>query len=220
MAVNCRLVLAVAVLLCLWALVKAAVILKPSIQGRDKRRVPDKASMGHWKHDDLKRGFTPSEKYAILEKHNALRKEVMAANMNRLVWSDALAEHAQDIAYQCNLEYSEVGVNIAAQSYFYNEIEATKGWYEEKSFYDYANDACQFGLTCKHYKQVVRAAATMVGCGITFCPLMNSIAMEDVYIIVCSYSPVTAKGVPYESGPPCSHCDEGRSCSDGMCGGY
>lgn len=85
MAASSLFVLAAAVFLCLGALARAAVILKPSIAGRDKRSVPDKALLGQWKHDDLKRGFTQSEKFAILEKHNELRKEIMATNMNRLV---------------------------------------------------------------------------------------------------------------------------------------
>lgn len=82
---TCARLVTVTVLLYARGLVRAAVILHPSFRERGTIRVPDTELRGDWKLDDLKNGFTSTEKEAILEKHNGLRRGVMATNMNRLV---------------------------------------------------------------------------------------------------------------------------------------
>lgn len=145
--------------------------------------------------------------------HNQARAEVDAMPpLAELVWSDELAEVAQDwantlvdatncgnISHRPNGMYGE---NIALQGSFgggsdsFTGPEAVAGWVAEIDCYTYGTigqtEQCEPGCIaelnssgCGHYTQVVWDSTTAVGCGYGTCQDDNF----TIEVIVCNYDP-------------------------------
>jgi len=145
--------------------------------------------------------------------HNAARADVdVTPPLPEMVWSDELAEIAQDwantlvndencgsISHRPNNDYGE---NIAFQSSFgggsgsFTGPDAVTFWVAEIDCYTYGTigqteqceQACVADLNsngCGHYTQVVWADTTSVGCGYATCESGNGLNE----VIVCNYDP-------------------------------
>lgn len=152
---------------------------------------------------------TPSEPAAlagITAAHNDARA---AVGVGPLHWSAALAASAQAWAdngtdtvapagfldnnpnRSVGFSYA-VGENIAASSGTLTGASAVAQWVAEGANYNYAANTCSSG-TCAHYTQVVWAATTEFGCGIS-----NRPSLTFSHTIVCDYGPAgNTGGKPY-----------------------
>src|SRR5262249_4667296 len=65
---------------------------------------------------------------AYLDAHNQARSQHGA---RPLVWSDQLAQKAQNWANQCRFQHSSAGENLAAGTGNYGPLNAVKGWMDE-----------------------------------------------------------------------------------------
>ncbi|XP_060247940.1 C-type lectin domain family 18 member C isoform X2 [Meriones unguiculatus] len=162
------------------------------------------------------------ESFLILSVHNRLRSQVQppAANMQRLDWSENLAQLAQTRAALCgatatpNLASTpqhtpQVGWNVqllpAGSASF---VEAINLWFAEGLQYRHRDAECAHNATCIHYTQLVWATSSQLGCGRHLC-FVDQKAMEA---FVCAYSPggnwdVNGKIIaPYKKGSWCSLC--------------
>lgn len=118
-----------------------------------------------------------------------------------LSWDDSLAATAQAWADACvdmeapaglidhNPDRSDghpwyVGENVFGSSGATSGTEAVNAWAAESRYYDYATNTCQANKVCGHYTQVVWAASTHLGCGISVCP-----GLTYGHSIVCDYGP-------------------------------
>jgi cell division septation protein DedD len=147
--------------------------------------------------------FTAAQILAILDAHNDARRTVSpaAAVMPMLSWDANLAAWEQTIANTCpglvhstngnrtNLAgYAYVGENLVAGSALSaaNAASAIGYLVAERDFWTYAPccGGCQAGEVCGHYTQIVWAATTKVGCGLTFCP-----GSAYGYYWRCAYGP-------------------------------
>ncbi|XP_052777670.1 uncharacterized protein LOC128214985 [Mya arenaria] len=162
----------------------------------------------------------------LVNKHNEYRKKQGATNMNKLVWSDKLANLAEKWVSRCNFEHENKGFgeNLAFSTKtddVVNIDEAMQNWYDEIKDYNYAGKKCT-PMSC-HYTQLVWSQTREVGCAIKKCPSMSGMGqhVKDAWYIGCWYDP---KGndmaeFPYLSGAACSACLEGQTCEDGLCAG-
>lgn len=150
----------------------------------------------------------------ITAAHNAVRAMVDATPaLPPLVWSDTLAQYAQQWADQLaatscsmphhrssqDLQTVHYGENLAAFTSSFGGStaqEAVDGWSGEKACYtfgaltttDKCDTACYTALNsdgCGHYTQIVWRTSKEVGCGVASCA--NGGAQEDIWI--CNYSP-------------------------------
>ncbi|XP_041453914.1 uncharacterized protein LOC121407062 isoform X1 [Lytechinus variegatus] len=177
-------------------------------------------------------GFTRTQQHAIVELHNRFRGESIppAANMEHLIWSDSLARAAQAWSENCTWGHGPAGVvtvqygqNVwldkVATSGNLVGITATRGWFEESSFYDYATNGCT-GEQCGHYTQLMWASSRKVGCGRHYCPRVTGAGDARAWFITCNYYPpgnyIGAK--PYIAGERCTKCESGTgTCSNNLC---
>jgi len=84
-----------------------------------------------------------------------------------------------------------VGENIYASGGTATGPDAVEAWMDEKPFYDYGSNSCSGSPSggCGHYTQVVWAASTKLGCGISNCP-----GVTFPNSVVCDYSPAGNDG--------------------------
>lgn len=132
----------------------------------------------------------------ITAAHNQIRA---AHGVPPLVWDPALAATAQAWADSCtdndapiglvdhNPNRSDghpwyVGENIYGSGGPALGTDAVALWASEEASYDYASNTCN-GI-CGHYTQIVWAASTNLGCGISSCP---GLAYGNT--VVCDYGP-------------------------------
>ncbi|XP_075796740.1 C-type lectin domain family 18 member A isoform X1 [Pelodiscus sinensis] len=157
----------------------------------------------------------PKESFLLLSLHNKLRSQVQppAANMQRLDWSEALAQLAQERAASCL-----VGAPPPAQHVGWNAQLLPAGaagfaavvelWHREGRRYDYRAAQCTGNATCSHYTQLVWATSSRLGCGKQVC----TVGQERREAFVCAYFPggnwqVNGQTiVPYKKGAWCSLC--------------
>ncbi|AFY40659.1 SCP-like extracellular [[Leptolyngbya] sp. PCC 7376] len=125
---------------------------------------------------------------AMLAAHNYWRSQ---AGVPELVWSDDLAEFAQDWAeelassqrMQHNPNNPDYGENLATgRNIFLSPEQAVNLWGNEVADYNYANNRCAPGKQCGHYTQIVWEETTEVGCGM----VRKNNGWE---IWVCNYDP-------------------------------
>ncbi|XP_064640784.1 cysteine-rich venom protein pseudechetoxin-like [Lineus longissimus] len=188
---------------------------------------------------------------AILERHNYYRQmEVSgegALDMANLTYSDTLKNKAQAWADNCVWEHSPpqsrrgIGENLAMSSRSVQinlEREAYSSvnkWCREKEFYSYKNNnSTDEEEAVGHYKQVVWAKTTEIGCAYKRCTSGHKDGIDKEWnYVVCNYSPAgNIEGQkPYESNrktKPCPNCSDGScpsckknkpcpNCSDGSC---
>ncbi|XP_011677085.2 uncharacterized protein LOC100893090 [Strongylocentrotus purpuratus] len=180
---------------------------------------------------DAGQPFNGEEKTAIVDRHNEIRREPGASDMNYIDWDDALASQAQSLADSCKFEhvneglvvgeFNTVGENIFAEGGESGDtktgVDAVNKWYEEKAGYTWADNSCDG--ECGHYTQVTWAESRRVGCGRNYCPDLQG-AFPNAWYIVCNYGPAgNVEGEkPWKMGDPCTECDSGSGqCFDGLC---
>ncbi|KAH3782883.1 hypothetical protein DPMN_160805, partial [Dreissena polymorpha] len=159
----------------------------------------------------------------LLNKHNEFRKMQKGSNMNKLVWSDTLAQEADAWIARCNFEHQNKGrgENLAFNTKdddIANINQAMQDWYDEIKTYNYAGKKC--GMSC-HYTQLVWSQTREVGCAIRKCPSLTAFgkSVKNGWYLGCWYDPKGNDNTeyPYLTGAPCSSCLEGQTCEDGLC---
>lgn len=139
------------------------------------------------------------ESFLILTTHNRLRSQVhpSAANMQRMDWSESLAQLAQARAALCGTSATpnlaatlrntpDVGWNVqllpmGSASF----VEVVNVWFAEGLQYRHGSAECAHNATCAHYTQLVWATSSQLGCGWQPC-FVDQVATEA---FVCAYSP-------------------------------
>ncbi|XP_043351132.1 C-type lectin domain family 18 member C isoform X2 [Dermochelys coriacea] len=164
------------------------------------------------------------ERFLLLSLHNKLRSKVQppAANMQRMDWSEKLAQLAQERAASCLVgalphpphHAQHVGWNAqllpAGVASFATVVEL---WFNEGQSYNYHAAQCMENATCSHYTQLVWATSSRLGCGKHACIE----GQERREAFVCAYSPggnweMNGKMIiPYKKGAWCSLCTSGCS---------
>jgi len=194
------------------------------------------------------RGVTKQEIQEILDVHNRLRAIISrgeetrgspgpqpsAADMREMIWDEELSRVAQGHADQCKFAHDcsdcrkvsrfGVGQNL----YIYKQSlrqgatdwgRAVKDWYDEVSLFSNKHvKPFQFSSATGHYSQVVWANTDKVGCGAT--SYRDGKWFATLY--TCNYGPNGnfIRQQMYKSGPACSSCPRGTSCSTnypGLC---
>jgi len=125
-----------------------------------------------------------SEMQAMVDAQNRLRAAHCAPP---LVWSTAVAEHAQKWADHlasrgCALQHSETeyGENISGGSLSTQTPDQVASlWYRENAGYHYAPGG--FSMTTGHFTQLVWRGSQRLGCGAASC--------GDLRVWVCNYDP-------------------------------
>ena len=180
-------------------------------------------------------------KNAIVSKHNELRRKVAkgeelgqppAANMREMVWSEELAELAQNsinsdpTCYPDHDNTDMYGQNIGMDYANYEEQDQStaellfpkivNSWYSEVEFFHRSPSRFTYNPVDGHYTQVVWADSHEVGCGTAYYP------KDDQFYIsmVCNYrvaGNIASGASLYTEGKACSACPDGTSCSNGLC---
>ncbi|XP_048728208.1 GLIPR1-like protein 1 [Ostrea edulis] len=162
----------------------------------------------------------------FLKAHNLVRRYEKAANMKKMIWSDDLADLAENWARECikghsdkslrkTKKFKKVGENIHRSTRKKTGLAAVSSWYKEKSFYNFKKNKCS-GV-CGHYTQVVWATSEYVGCAVAYCP--RFFKGRGGYNYVCNYGPRGnwRRKKPYIPGLQCSRCPRGYTCQKGLC---
>ncbi|XP_033001239.1 serotriflin-like [Lacerta agilis] len=168
----------------------------------------------------------PSERQEILDKHNALRRQVKpsASNMLKMEWSGAAEANAKRWASNCQYDHSPpdqrtagkypCGENLLMSSGPVAWSKVIQEWYNEVNDFQYGVGAVRSGAKVGHYTQVAWYRSYKVGCSENQCP-QNRLQ----YFYVCQYCPagniVGSLQTPYKSGSPCGDCP--GSCDNGLC---
>ena len=192
------------------------------------------------------RGVPEELSKMMLDKHNQLRRKLAkgeeenrpsAANMKKLTWSEELALSAQEQAEQCNAN----GIYDVPRATFVrswglsdpgNNTIMTMGDFEKIVDYWYSSTVDSFvNWTDPPFGQnqpdITRSFVTKsgpfwgetkaMGCGLVIFS-RESWRMLD---LSCYYESPTIVASPsdplYEEGPPCSSCQPGFLCDDGLC---
>ncbi|KAF3832579.1 hypothetical protein F7725_026244 [Dissostichus mawsoni] len=160
----------------------------------------------------------------IVAQHNRLRSRVnpMAANMQKMEWSDKLALLAKDRAASCHTDppdqqsspLSHIGWNTHLSARGLTSVsDAIHSWFEEGNDFLYLSGQCRENATCQHYTQLVWATSSHVGCASQLC-----LREGDLWeMFVCAYYPggnweVNGQLVtPYKTGLYCSLCTSSMS---------
>ena len=169
---------------------------------------------------------------AVLKAHNHHRSQADdAADMRKPLWSDEMASLAQHHAHECRAlgptvcdPYGDAGHNI----YLFNNTEyvstadistMVQEWANEKDLYNITTGTCSVTAGCNHYKQLVWASTSEVGCGIKQCTFVEEHNFFRTYFrFVCYYNPDGNNGdrKPYRRGLQCSKC--GKQIPGPWCG--
>ncbi|XP_041917704.1 C-type lectin domain family 18 member B-like isoform X2 [Alosa sapidissima] len=164
------------------------------------------------------------EHFQIVTQHNRLRSRVspIAANMQKMEWSEPLALLAQERAVSCFSDAAlpeqslgeHVGWNVQQAAHEEASFaEVINAWFFEGQDYVYLDGQCRENSTCQHYTQLVWATSRRVGCAQHVCRSGGSL----LEVFVCAYSPggnweVNGRPVvPYKAGVYCSLCTSDMS---------
>ena len=131
--------------------------------------------------------------------HNRIRSQLGIAP---LVWSDELAEFAQNRAIQlaennnCQLRHEPSG-QYGENLYWASAVRWSNGkreiqdisaqhvaetWEQEARDYDHRAKRCRKGAACGHYTQMIWRDSKEIGCGMVICA-------DKGQVWVCNYSP-------------------------------
>nr|CDS29750.1 hypothetical protein HmN_000896000 [Hymenolepis microstoma] len=166
--------------------------------------------------------LSADERSQIITSHNGIRSSVQpeAQNMLEMIYDNTLEYEAQQIADDCN--YNDAGVSGKFINFVsVPENEATwektiKKWGDEKANYKYETNTCTNGEVCKHYLQVVWAAAMKAGCAQKTCPKSGSNTVNMVCVYDKGKSDQNEK--PYVSGNACGQCpSKYQNCQNKLC---
>uniref|UniRef100_A0A8C8FMS5 C-type lectin domain-containing protein n=1 Tax=Oncorhynchus tshawytscha TaxID=74940 RepID=A0A8C8FMS5_ONCTS len=168
-------------------------------------------------------GLGLKEHFLIVTQHNRLRSWVtpMAANMQKMDWSEKLVLLAQERAESCHTDPSpqdqqlrHIGWNTHHSAHATTSFaEVIDSWFEEGRDFMYLSGQCRENATCQHYTQLVWATSSNVGCARQLC--LRGDALWELF--VCAYSPggnweVNGRlVVPYVAGFSCSLCTSSMS---------
>ncbi|KAG9342011.1 hypothetical protein JZ751_018329 [Albula glossodonta] len=187
-------------------------------------------SQGNWIFNEKRtgtnapaRGLGAKEHFQIVTQHNRLRSRVnpMAANMQKMEWSEKLALLAQERAASCSMSPAprephpdHVGWNTHLSTVGINSFaDVIDHWFREGREYNYLTGQCEGNSTCQHYTQLVWATSSRVGCAQHLCHV-GAVQWE---LFACAYSPggnweVNGRMVvPYKAGAYCSLCTSDMS---------
>jgi len=180
----------------------------------------------------------------MLAKHNQLRRKLAkgeeeswpsAANMMKLVWSEELASSAQKNAEQCNTSSGTLDIPRADFGRIWrlsdpgNDMTMTMDDFEKivQLWYSSTIDNYDF-LPFPNFGQTDISAQSFagnapfsaktkaLGCGLAIYSREN-LRMLELSCFYDSPSMGPASDPLYEEGPPCSSCQPGFSCDDGLC---
>ncbi|XP_036391136.1 C-type lectin domain family 18 member A-like [Megalops cyprinoides] len=190
--------------------------------------LPSSYSQGNWIVNEKRtnapaRGLGAKEHFQIVTQHNRLRSRVnpMAANMQKMEWSEKLALLAQERVASCSTDPTlqephsdHVGWNTHHSSLGATSFaEVIDTWFQEGRRYSYLSGQCEENSTCQHYTQLVWATSSRVGCAQQVC--QTGTVQWEFY--ACAYSPggnweVNGRMVvPYKAGAYCSLCTSDMS---------
>ncbi|KAM6979482.1 C-type lectin domain family 18 member A-like [Aplochiton taeniatus] len=173
--------------------------------------------------DSPANGLGVKEHFQIVTQHNRLRSRVnpMAANMQKMEWSEDLSLLATERATSCPTEPSSGGLSLShvgwnthrSASGAASFAEVIDAWFDEGQGYIQSTGRCREGAACQHYTQLVWATSSRVGCARQLC--LRDGRLGELF--VCAYSPGgnwEVNGlqlVPYQAGPSCSLCTSSMS---------
>jgi len=185
------------------------------------------------KHNQVRRKVAKGE-YEFAFKPNA-------ANMKKLVWNETLASSAQrKVNDQCSFgDLSDVA--DAAVSFkrtwllsdpanttlemeedlekiiqYWFDLVIIDGAYQLDSPFNRSKTDSGGGGKSFHGNALISAGTGSMGCGLAIYSKENWRMLE----MLCFYespSMLPTSGLTYEEGPPCSSCQAGLSCDDGLC---
>ncbi|XP_053129415.1 serotriflin-like [Hemicordylus capensis] len=168
----------------------------------------------------------PNIQKEIVDKHNALRKQVepTASNMLRMEWNETAAITAKNWAVRCNQVHSpadvktidgvECGENLFMLKQPMPWSFIIQEWFNERKNFIYGKGGKQPNAMIGHYLQVVWYKSYKIACAVAQCP--NS---KYNYFYVCHYCPsgndFKTPHTPYKQGKQCGDCP--NNCEDGLC---
>ncbi|KAI6233714.1 putative effector protein [Aphelenchoides fujianensis] len=174
-------------------------------------------------------------KAACLGEHNTYRQQLAtgivknkagqampkAANMNEILYTEALEAKAHEWAAKCVKDHepnTHYGQNLFAATAHLEHSEAmkqaTSSWWSEAKLYpntDLTLTDELFNHGVGHFTQMAQGKNTKVGCAVIYCKGTGT-------LVFCNYERANIINEPiYEAGDECSKCEEGRTCSNGLC---
>jgi pathogenesis-related protein 1 len=140
--------------------------------------------------------FSAIQANEFIAHHNMARKEL---NIAPLVWNSNIAGYAQEWAEflankkKCKLihrdELNKNPLDLGENLYWFsssdnfNVVQASVGWYDEKSFYKHQPLSYKMVDQAGHYTQMIWSGTTEMGAGKAICP-------SGAVIIVANYNPM------------------------------
>jgi len=179
--------------------------------------------------------MTDQQKAEIVNKHNILRAQEGAADMEYLTWNESLAAAAAVTAKTCFYKHHTPSLSSANSSEPFHRYgqniygisgdtivmtDAVERWYDEKSQYEYKTGKCSPGKTCGDYTQLVWATTRQIGCSYKRCQQLEgfkSYNATSIYL-VCNYIPTgnVNNMKPFKKGAACTKCSTAW-CKEGLC---
>ncbi|MDO8835560.1 MAG: CAP domain-containing protein [Vicinamibacterales bacterium] len=145
-------------------------------------------------------GITPAQAHELVRAHNVWRER---AGVPPVRWAADLAARAQARARElsaqgCRIAHGPLPRDIGENLFRVSALQYTGGrpdevfdltatavvdaWGVESDDYSPSTGACAPGRQCGHYTQIVWAATTDIGCGMSVCPSLGQ-------VWVCNYRP-------------------------------
>ena len=179
------------------------------------------------------RTLTVKQKSDIVKKHNELRAQEGASDMEYMTWNASLAIAAEKWVVKCikgkgypplpGTSFTDYGQNTWVT--IGGKILAgwvVEQWNYQKKNYVYDTWQCRYGRRCDSYTQTVWATTRQIGCAYHYCDPLNTRLdpYPDAEYLACNYVPAgNVKGQkPFKKGPPCSQCKSGAGwCKRKLC---
>uniref|UniRef100_A0A5K3EPF1 SCP domain-containing protein n=1 Tax=Mesocestoides corti TaxID=53468 RepID=A0A5K3EPF1_MESCO len=169
------------------------------------------------------------ERKSITEFHTRVRESVYpyATNMQMMTYSKKMEDLALEWITHCDTaqpdpttypQFRGTTMNIMAVDGTQPVmINAARKWDSEKSNYSFYVDNCR-GIF-HHYKKMVWATSTELGCAMKRCKQLNGNLKTPVYIVGCAYKSPDYNPYlrPYIQGRSCGRCPRGSKCLRNQC---
>ncbi|MCJ8742022.1 hypothetical protein PDJAM_G00077430 [Pangasius djambal] len=140
--------------------------------------------------------LTNEQKVRILDLHNHYRSLVnpQAANVQRMLWDNAISQVAGNYSAQCRWEHNPKVFGVLGENLFMTLGPLTIDlplslWFNERENYNFNTNSCAEGKLCGHYTQMVWANTTFIGCAAHFCSDVPNFNVQNGTILVCNYYP-------------------------------